>query len=188
MLVNSVFRAYDESDETATSSDVKSVLKNHFSSLSLSTDIDMANRIVVRRKHIWKDTLRAFSRSSFDSQKAVNIIFVGEEAVDAGGPKREFFHLALEALANDGQIFQGPSDRRSFVHNIQAVAHKKFFYAGMLVALSLANGGPGFPCLAESVFNYLCYGLGPKVQPEMKDLPDLEMKGKLEEVTVTCVP
>ena len=79
-----------------TSSDIKSVLEDHFSSLSLSTDIDAANRIVVRRKHIWNDTLRAFSRSSFDCQKAVNIIFVGEEGADAGGPKHEFFHLALE--------------------------------------------------------------------------------------------
>ena len=170
-----------------TSSDIKSVLEDHFSSLSLSTDIDAANCIVVRRKHIWNDTLRAFSRSSFDCQKAVNIIFVGEEGADAGGPKREFFHLALEALANDGQIFQGPSDRRSFVHNIQAVASRKLFYAGMLVALSLANGGPGFPCLAKSVFSYLCYGLGPKVQPEMEDLPDIEIKEKLEKVTFTCM-
>ena len=114
------------------------------SSLSLSTDIDAANRIVVCRKHIWKDTLSAFSRSSF------NIIFVGEEGADAGGgPKREFFHLALEALANDGQIFPIGN------HNIQSVASRNLFYAGMVVALSLANGGLGFPCLAKSVFSYL---------------------------------
>ena len=52
----------------------------------------------------------------------------------------------------------------------------------MLVALSLANGGPGLPCLVESVFNYLCYGLGSKVQPEIEDLPDNEIKQKLEKV------
>lgn len=52
----------------------------------------------------------------------------------------------------------------------------------MFVALSLANGGPGFPCLAESVFNYLCYGLGPKVQPKIEELADIEIKGKLEKV------
>ena len=177
------FRAVSEGDdELATSSDVKSVLVNHFSQLHLCTDADDANRVVVRRKHIWRDTLRAFSRSTFDCRKSVHVIFVGEEAADAGGPRREFFHLALEAMANDGQMFHGPSDRRSFVHNMQAVATRRFFYGGMLIALSLANGGPGFPCLAKPVFNYLCYGLGLKVQPEIEDIPDIEIREKLEKV------
>ena len=78
----------------------------------------------MRRKHIWRYTLRAFSCSTFDCRKSVHVIFVGEEAADAGGPRRE--HLALEAMANDSQMFHGPSDRRSFVHNMQAVATLRF--------------------------------------------------------------
>lgn len=150
--------------------------------MSLSADIDEANRVIVRRKHIWKDTIRAFSKRSFDCQKSLSVTFVGEEAVDAGGPKREFFHLALEEMANDGQVFQGPSDRRSFVHNVQALASRKFFYAGMLIALSMANGGPGFPCLAVSVFNYLCFGLEHGFEVEMEDLPDTDIIGKLDKI------
>ena len=158
------------------------MLSNNFSQLPLSTDIDEANRVVIRRKHIWKDTLRAFSRSFFDYKRAIHVIFVGEEAADAGGPRRKFFHLALEAMASDGQLFHGPPDRRSFVHNMQAVVSRKFFFAGMLVAVSLANGGPGFPCLANAFFNYLCYGLGPMVKPEVEDIPDIEIKEKLKMV------
>lgn len=59
---------------------------------------------------------------------------------------------------------------------------KKYFYAGQLIALSLANGGPGFPCLAETVYSYLCYGLDLKVIPTVDDLTDNETKGKLEQV------
>lgn len=159
------------------------MLTNHFSQFPVSMDIDEANHVVVCHKHIWNDTLRAFSRSNFDCHKTMNVTFVGEEAADAGGPKREYFHLALQAMADDGQMFHGPCDRRSFVHNIQGVAKRKFFFAGALVAISLANGGPGFLCMAKAVFNYLCYGLGPMVQPELDDMPDFEIKEKLDRVS-----
>ena len=59
---------------------------------------------------------------------------------------------------------------------------KKYFYAGQLIALSLANGGPGFPCLSEAVYSYLCYGLNLRVYPSMDDLPDDDIKDKLEQV------
>lgn len=113
----------------------------------------------------------------------MNVTFVGEKGADAGGPKREFFHLALQAMANDGQLFHGPFDRRLFVHNIQAVAMRKFFFAGELVAVSLANGDPGLPCMSKAVFNYICYGLGPMVEPELDDIQDFEIKEKLNRVS-----
>ena len=36
---------------------------------------------------------------------------------------------------------------------------KENFFAGLFVALSLANGSQGFDCLSETVYSYLCYGL-----------------------------
>lgn len=53
--------------------------------------------------------------------------------------------------------------------NIQGVTMRKFF-AGMLMAVSLANWGPGFPCMAKAIFNYLCYGLGLMVHQEVDDI------------------
>ena len=120
---------------------------------------------------------------TFDCRKSVYVIFVGEEAADEGGQRCEFFTLALQAMADDHTIFQGPANRCSFLHNAQALGARKFFYAGMLVAFSLGNGGPGFPCSAKSVFHYLCYGLGPRVQPEVDDVPEFEIKEKLEKVS-----
>ena len=48
-------------------------------------------------------------------------------------------------------MFQEPPERRSFNHNTQALMEKKYLYAGQLISHSLANGGPGFPCLSEAV-------------------------------------
>ena len=159
-----------------------SVLKEHFSFILIHDDPDDTNTVIVRRNHILNDALRAISQSSFNCHKLVQVIFLGEEAVDEGGPRREFFSLALQAMAESHTLFQGPTDRRSFTHNVQAISTRKFFYAGMLVALSLANGGPGLPCLAEAVYNYFCYGLSARSHPVVEDIPDFEIQERMERV------
>ena len=122
------------------------------------------------------------SKLSFDNNKAVRVTFLGESSVDEGGPGKEFFYLTLKCVAEDNTIFQGPPDRRSFRHNPQALRESKYFYAGKLITLSLANGGPGFLCLSEAVYNYFCYGLNQTVYPTISDLPDTDIKEQLEQV------
>lgn len=157
------------------------VLKEHFDS-TITHDLNNVNRVTVRRKHIWRDAIRALSQPTFDPCRRVQVTFVGEEAVDGGGPSREFFALALQELAEDGSIFQGSQHNRFFLHNVQALASRKYFYAGILVAVSLANGGPGLPCLAEAVYTYLCYGLHYKYAPDLGLIPDINIQEKLEQV------
>ena len=133
---------------------------------------------------MWKDTIRALSRLSFNSKKAVRVTFLGDAGVDEGGPGREYFYLTLQCIAEDNSIFQGPCERRSFKHNPQALLERKYYYAGQLIALSLANGGPGFPCLSEAVYSYLCYGLNVRILPTMDDISDDDIKNKLEQVCI----
>ena len=138
-------------EELSTES-VAALLDEHFSLYyPIVCDPDQANRITIRRNHIWKDAVHAMSRSSFDPSRCVKVTFVSEEAVDDGGPRHEFFSLALQEVTEDGTIFQGPQCICFFMHNVQGLISRKFFYAGMLVAVSLANGGPGLACLSETV-------------------------------------
>ena len=65
---------------------------------------------------------------------------------------------------------------------------EKVFVAGRLVALSLANGGPAFPCLADSVLNFLSYGLSDKAMPDIDDIPDPLMKKRLNRVSRPIYP
>ena len=88
---------------------------------------DSPNRISVRHNHIWKDAIRAISKPGFNPNEH---IFVGEEAVDEGGPSREFYTLALQMMSQDCSILQGPDHSRFFVHNVEALANRKFYYAG----------------------------------------------------------
>ena len=125
------------------------------------------------------------SRLSFNSNKSICVTFLGDSGVDDGGPGREYFYLTLQCVADDNSIFQGPCGARSFEHNAQTLMEKKYFYAGQLIALSLANGGPGFSCLCEAVYSYLCYGLTLRVYPTMEDIPDDDIKEKLEQVCIS---
>lgn len=157
-------------------------MKEHFALFPISTDPEECNRFSVRRNHLWKDAIRAMSKLSFDNHKAIRVTFLGEPSIDEGGPKKEFFYLALKSMASDSSIFQGSPEKLSFRRNPQALMERKYFYAGKLVALSLANGGPGLPCLSKAVYNYFCHALNLTVYPSIEDLPDVDVKEQLKRV------
>ena len=132
---------------------------------------------------MWEDALRAMSRPSFDYRQGVRVNFLAESGIDDGGPSREFFDIALREMANDHTIFHGSGNRLSFVHNVKALGKRRFYFAGLFIGVSLSNGGPGFPCLAQPVFQFLQSGQACNVQVEVEDVPDEEIKGKLQDIS-----
>ena len=64
-------------------------------------------RITVRRKYVLQDTFHKF-RNGLDVSQHLRVVFVGEPAVDVGGPLREYFYLLMKALAQSDMIFSGP--------------------------------------------------------------------------------
>ena len=168
-------------------------MKNHFKTIPGFQPIDgdteeVYNNIHVRRNHIWNDALRSLAKASFNPLMPVRVTFIGEPAIDEGGPRREFFTLALAKMAEDMSIFHGPDSSRSFVHNVHGVRKRVFYMAGMFVALSLANGGPGLECLSETIYSYLCFGLREgKIIPKIDDIPDVDVKEHMLKVTAVFV-
>ena len=75
--------------------------------------------ITVRHGHILEDALAAI-QSGFDEKKHIRVRFLGEPAMDEGGPRREFFMLLMGAIANSSSLLDGPPDRRVLRHNISA--------------------------------------------------------------------
>ena len=66
-------------------SNIPDVLASHFSCTIGSIPEDQ-QKATIRRKHVWPDTKRALSRLSFNESIGLDITFVGEPAVDVGGP------------------------------------------------------------------------------------------------------
>ena len=114
--------------------------------------------------------------------------FIGEGALDYGGPRREFFRLFCHELRSS-QYFHGSSSCffASFIQGIQvytciynyARTRKLFFIKekGLLhyrsVYVNVNN--PGFPIFADVVFKYLVTGKTTNLEIPTKELPsDLE--------------
>ena len=48
-------------------------------------------RVNIRRKHIWSDFKQARKKFNLVPSNKIKVVFLGEPAVDEGGPRREFF-------------------------------------------------------------------------------------------------
>ena len=73
----------------------------------MSGDPEDAQSIIVRRFHIFADASCTFSRPTFNPTKLLRVTFVGEAAVDEGGPCREFFRLLMQSAVSSSGIFEG---------------------------------------------------------------------------------
>ena len=94
------------------------MIKQHRANFLYEDDFNV-HCITVRRGHILDDTLVAL-RSSFDEKKHIRVRFLGEPAMDEGGPRREFFMLLMGAIANSSSLLDGPPNRRVLRHNTSA--------------------------------------------------------------------
>lgn len=85
-------------------------MQNHIESIINEGDVgmllgggleDAVNlNVVVRRTHILNDSLKMLSTQSKNFKKQLKIKFEGEQGVDQGGVKKEFFHLLMKELFN----------------------------------------------------------------------------------------
>ena len=100
----------------------------------LPTDTSLTQRIVVHRKAY--DTLDHF-HSGIDFHKHLRIVFVGESAVDNGGPTREFLYLLMGEIAANNSLFSGKEDCRLPFPNMSALERQTYKHIGEMMSTSL---------------------------------------------------
>ena len=136
--------------------------------------------IVIRRKHIFKDTIDHL-KNFFIPQKYMRVIFSGEPAVDNGGPLREFFNLLILDISKNNSVFCGPRDSRCIMHNMIELDKKTYYYIGMSIALSLIYGGPAPHFFSPTIAKYIAFGSSAS-SASFLDIPDTSIKEKLIKV------
>ena len=94
------------------SGDSRDTLANVLGRLYAKVDNSKANIINVDRHNVLDGALRAFRRATFRPWRRPSVKFSGEDAIDEGGPRREFFRLLVTAL-NKLPVFEGPLQARS---------------------------------------------------------------------------
>lgn len=146
----------------------------------LPSDPQDVYRIKVRRTAVWADTIQQLRRG-LPVEKHLRVTFLGEPAVDVGGPLREYFHLLIASVAQNNSLFVGPQFKRTPAHSVVEVDRKTFYYVGVILAALIVYGGSAPSFFTEAVADFLLYGLG-KVRVTVEDVPDPVIRVKLEKV------
>ena len=143
----------------------------------LPVDRDEYSQIVVRRRHLWGDAMNHMK--NLNEKKYIRVTFVGEPAVDEGGPLREFFHLLTAEIAKMNMLFCGDGDKRVPRHCMMELENGTYYLVGKVIALSIMHGGPAPEFFARSVFEYIAYG---STRASPVDVPDKAIQESLMKV------
>ena len=143
------------------------------------TESEMNANITISRKAIFATARMAIERKRFSFLKPVCVTFAGEDAVDEGGPKREFFRLLMRAIS-ESSIFHGSW----FSHDLGLLADNRYELCGKLTAWSILHGGSGPRCLSGVGYD-LHKGFQVDHKVAIESVADHEMKEILGEA-VNC--
>ena len=139
-------------------------------------------RIKVRRSYVWDDAKNKIGKcTKNDLCKTLKVQFVGEPAVDQGGPRNEFFTL-LHKQINSSSLFTGEPGKKLFSHNVPALQRNDFLIYGQLCSLGVMQGSPSPAFFASPAVDYILYGKLEKVKIEISDVPNAKAKNKLQEL------
>eukprot|EP00198_Chlamydomonas_reinhardtii_P010489 XP_001699826.1 predicted protein [Chlamydomonas reinhardtii] len=96
----------------------------------------------VRRSHLVEDALEEVGRQTrSDLLKPLRVHFIGEEGIDAGGVKKEFFALLMERLLDPGYglMAYDPASRTYWFNASSLEPASSYFLLGLVLGLAVYN-------------------------------------------------
>lgn len=118
------------------------------------------------RTNIWGDACVKLNNIA-DSElcKPFKVQFVGEPAVDHGGPSREFFslvnqHVQLTMMCGS-----------TFRHNVVSLQNDEFLKFGKLTSKGFLQGSPGPKFFGKTVTDYIIFGAIKCLNPSGGEVP-----------------
>ena len=160
---------------------MKKILQQHASRFAVEDpDHVCCQQVIVRRSNIVDCSINQFHRANFNLEKPFRVRFIGEPAVDIGGPKRELFRLFLQGMAREPSLFQSTQEGLLPAHNITALTRGDFRIVGTILAPVSSLVGLPLMCFVPAIADMVTYG-------ELKSLLSIEwcdpdIAGKLKEV------
>ncbi|XP_074531640.1 putative E3 ubiquitin-protein ligase HERC4 [Halichoeres trimaculatus] len=127
--------------------------------------------LIVRRENIVGDTMEVLRKSkNVDYKKPLKVIFVGEEAVDAGGVRKEFFLLIMKELLDPkyGMFRYHDDSRLIWFSNKTFEDIDLFNLIGLMCGLAIYN-----LTIVELNFPLALYKKLLKKKPNLDDLKEL---------------
>ena len=142
---------------------------------------DASLRVKVRRSNVWEDARFKIKKcSDSDLRNIIKVQFVGEPAVDEGGPRNEFYSLVHSEMSKSS-LFIGEQDKKSFNHDILALERRDYYIYGQLCSMGILQGSPS-PCFfTPTTADYIVFGKIEKVSTCITDVPNPKVRQKLED-------
>ena len=139
-------------------------------SLSNVIDLNDESPLLTNRSCLWNKAKLFYKRGMADTsilKKNLVVSFSGEEGIDGGALRNEFFVAAIKKMNDD--FFEGKDNRR--LPKCHWGCEDELKIAGIFVAHSLLLGGPGFPCLHPAIYELISGGDAVEYQPTVQDIP-----------------
>ena len=98
--------------------------------------------IVVRRKYVVEDALVQLQQKDIhELKKPLKVVFHGEEGIDAGGVKKDFFTALIKRLfdPNFGMFTYDPEQRTFWINPNARDQTQEFLLIGMILGLAIYN-------------------------------------------------
>ncbi|PFX24444.1 hypothetical protein AWC38_SpisGene10962 [Stylophora pistillata] len=127
----------------------------------------------VHRSAIWKRALTFYKQAMGEPYKLkqrLSIGFDGEEGIDAGALRVEFFCEVLQEM--NKRLFEGDECHR--VPKKTFHGGTNYAIAGMMIGHSLLQNGPAFPCMPKAIYSYIttgCIEIALNQLPTIGDIP-----------------
>ncbi|KAI2650691.1 G2/M phase-specific E3 ubiquitin-protein ligase [Labeo rohita] len=154
--------------------------------LGSKIDRNQQCRFNINRASVLDGDIRGFKKLSYNPNHSISVKFSDdmghdEEAVDLGGPRREFFKLLMEALMQS-PIFEGQEHQRNLALDSTALREDRYYIAGLAIAVSLVHGGPSPGFLSPTLFTCLVNGLE-SANPTLDDIADTDLYEKIKKIS-----
>ena len=118
-------------------------------------------KLKVDEEDMVSDVLHFYKDPSFDPTKGIRISLNGQLAIDTGGVMRQVFTDVFSQLSeNKGglTLFKGQAKNLVPVFSNLHVLTGIYEILGKMIAHSIIQNGPGFPCLAPVIYWYIASG------------------------------
>ncbi|KAG0267021.1 putative E3 ubiquitin-protein ligase [Mortierella polycephala] len=95
----------------------------------------------VHRNNLIEDSLTQLSRNEMDLKKSLRIEFVGEDGVDAGGLRKEWFLLLVRQLFDPqfGMFIYDDQSSYCWFNPASFESHDQFYLVGVVIGLAIYN-------------------------------------------------
>jgi ubiquitin-protein ligase E3 A len=95
----------------------------------------------VRRDHILEDTLNKIVNPGLNFKKPLRLHFVGEQGIDEGGVRKEFFQLLIKDLFDPsfGMFAHNEKERLYWFNGHSMEPNVNFELVGILMGLAIYN-------------------------------------------------